>query len=298
MRHVVLLTFCKMNDSLISRTFLKVEESRHNLLKPVDNEVPRVGIRATETPIIEARDTVKNFGHVEALRGASLRAYRGEVLALVGDNGAGKSTLANVIAGVHSKDGGELLLHGESVEVASVRQARSLGIEIVYQDLAQAPDLTVSQNFFFGRELLVEGWGRFLGKVDEEAMRVRTKQALALLGAQVPSLTVPVSALSGGQRQAIAVARAVMWAKSAIIMDEPTAALGTRQTEMVYDAIRAAARRGLAIILVSHDIPKMIEFADQMAIMRHGTVVSQVATHGLQLVDVLTTMLTAEKANL
>lgn len=265
------------------------------MFESVGNEASRAGPQASETPIIEARDMVKHFGHVEALRGASLRAYSGEILALVGDNGAGKSTLANVIAGVHSKDGGELLLHGETVEVASVRQARSLGIEIVYQDLAQAPDLTVSQNFFFGRELLVKGLGRFFGKVDERAMRDRTKEALALLGAQVPSLTVPVSALSGGQRQAIAVARAVMWAKAAIIMDEPTAALGTRQTEMVYDAIRAAAKRGLAIILVSHDIPKMIEFADQMAIMRHGTVVSQLSTDGLQLVDVLTTMLTAEK---
>lgn len=266
------------------------------MLEPVGNEVPRAGIQSSETPIIEARDTVKSFGHVEALRGASIRAYSGEVLALVGDNGAGKSTLANVIAGVHPKDGGEVLLHGEIIEVASVSQARSLGIEIVYQDLAQAPELTVSQNFFFGRELLVKGLGRFFGKVDEPAMRARTKEALALLGAQVPSLTVPISALSGGQRQAIAVARAVMWAREAIIMDEPTAALGTRQTEMVYDAIRAAAKRGLAIILVSHDIPKMIEFADQMAIMRHGTVVSQISTDGLQLVDVLTTMLTAEKA--
>jgi simple sugar transport system ATP-binding protein len=153
----------------------------------------------------------------------------------------------------------------------------------------------VSQNFFFGRELLVKGIGRFLGKVDERAMRERTKEAMTLLGAQVPSLTVPVSALSGGQRQAIAVARAVMWAKAAIIMDEPTAALGAKQTAMVYDAVRAAADRGLAVILVSHDIPKMIEFADQMAIMRHGSVVAQMPTAGLELVDVLTTMLTAQK---
>ncbi len=264
----------------------------------VGNEASQPQFVGTETPIIEIKDAVKSFGHVEALRGASLRAYRGQVLALVGDNGAGKSTLANVIAGIHAKDSGELLLHGNSVEVASVRQARELGIEVVYQDLAQAPDLTVWQNFFFGREVLVKGLGRFFGLVDQQEMRARTKEALALLGAQVPSLTVPVSALSGGQRQAIAVARAVMWANAAIIMDEPTAALGTRQTEMVYRAIRSAADRGLAIILVSHDIPKMIEFADQMAIMRHGTVVSQVDTKGLKLVDALTTMLTAEKATL
>ncbi|HEV7869540.1 MAG TPA: ATP-binding cassette domain-containing protein [Chthoniobacteraceae bacterium] len=253
------------------------------------------GLHPPDQPVIETRGITKSFGHVEALRGASLRAYPGEVLALIGDNGAGKSTLANIIAGVHASDEGELLLRGISVDVASVRQARELGIEIVYQDLAQAPDLTVSQNFFFGRELLVKGIGRFLGKVDERAMRERTKEAMTLLGAQVPSLTVPVSALSGGQRQAIAVARAVMWAKAAIIMDEPTAALGAKQTAMVYDAVRAAADRGLAVILVSHDIPKMIEFADQMAIMRHGSVVAQMPTAGLELVDVLTTMLTAQK---
>jgi simple sugar transport system ATP-binding protein len=246
-------------------------------------------------PVIETRGITKSFGHINALSGASLSAYPGEVLALIGDNGAGKSTLANVIAGVHANDGGELLLRGERVEVASVRQARELGIEIVYQDLAQAPDLTVSQNFFFGRELLVKGIGRFFGKVDERTMRERTKEAMHRLGAQVPSLTVPVSALSGGQRQAIAVARAVMWAKAAIIMDEPTAALGAKQTAMVYEAVRAAADRGLAVILVSHDIPKMIEFADRMAIMRHGSVVAQMPTEGLELVEVLTTMLTAEK---
>ncbi|GAA1537781.1 simple sugar transport system ATP-binding protein [Microbacterium ginsengiterrae] len=252
------------------------------------------GAPATE-PVIETRSITKSFGHVQALRGASFRAYPGEVLALIGDNGAGKSTIANVIAGVHPADGGELLLRGNKVEVGSVRQARELGIEIVYQDLAQAPDLTVAQNFFFGRELLVKGPGRFIGRVDEPAMRQRTKEAMTLLGAQVPSLTVPVSALSGGQRQAIAVARAVMWAKAAIIMDEPTAALGAKQTAMVYDAVRAAADRGLAVILVSHDIPKMIEFADRMAIMRHGSVVAQMPTEGLELMDVLTTMLTAPK---
>ncbi|RZT60645.1 monosaccharide ABC transporter ATP-binding protein (CUT2 family) [Microcella alkaliphila] len=265
------------------------------LLEADITEADDPGLESTAQPVIETRGITKSFGHVEALRGASLRAYPGEVLALIGDNGAGKSTLANVIAGVHASDGGELLLRGNSVDVASVRQARELGIEIVYQDLAQAPDLTVSQNFFFGRELLVRGFGRILGKLDEQSMRQRTKEAMTLLGAQVPSLTVPVSALSGGQRQAIAVARAVMWAKAAIIMDEPTAALGTKQTAMVYDAVRAAADRGLAVILVSHDIPKMIEFADRMAIMRHGAVVSQMPTDGLELVDVLTTMLTAQK---
>lgn len=245
-------------------------------------------------PVIETRNITKSFGHVQALRGATFKAYPGEVLALIGDNGAGKSTLANVIAGVHAADGGELLLRGEKIRVSSVKHARELGIEIVYQDLAQAPDLTVVQNFFLGRELLVPGVGRHIGMADQATMRERTREALSALGARVPSLTAPVSTLSGGQRQAIAVARAVMWAKTAILMDEPTAALGTKQTEMVYDAVRAAADGGLAVILVSHDIPKMLEFSDRLAIMRHGRVVDQMPSRGLQLVDVLTTMISAK----
>lgn len=254
---------------------------------------PPVGT-PTPQPVIETRGITKSFGHVQALQGASLKAYAGEVLALIGDNGAGKSTLSNVIAGVHAPDEGEIILNGASISVSSVRQAREVGIEIVYQDLAQAPDLTVVQNFFFGRELLKPGIGRIIGRVDEAAMRARTKEAMSLLGAKVPSLTAPVSALSGGQRQAIAVARAVMWADAAILMDEPTAALGPKQTAMVYDAVRAAADRDLAVILVSHDIPKMLEFADRIAIMRHGRVVAQMPTAGLELVDVLTTMLSAQ----
>ncbi|MFC4224253.1 ATP-binding cassette domain-containing protein [Lysinibacter cavernae] len=251
-------------------------------------------IAADAVPVIETRLIAKSFGHVQALRGASLLAYPGEVLALIGDNGAGKSTLSNVIAGIHTPDTGELYLRGEQVTVSSVRHARELGIEIVYQDLAQAPDLSVVQNFFFGRELLVKGPLRLIGRLNEAEMKQKTIEAMSLLGAQVPSLTAPVSALSGGQRQAIAVARAVMWATSAIVMDEPTAALGTKQTAMVYDAVRAAANRNLAVILVSHDIPKMLEFADRIAIMRHGQVVAQMPTQGLELVDVLTTMLSAE----
>lgn len=247
------------------------------------------------TPIVEVRDVAKSFGHVHALRGATLNIYPGEVLALIGDNGAGKSTLSNVISGVLNPDRGEVVVNGTPMALGSVAAARAAGIEIVYQDLAQAPDLTVTQNFFLGRELTKSGLLGAIGKLDEPEMRRRTKEAMAELGAQVPSLTAPVSALSGGQRQAVAVARAVMWATSAILMDEPTAALGAKQTAMVYDSVRAAAARGLAVVLVSHDIPKMIEFADRIAIMRHGRVVQEMKTGGLELVDVLTTMLSAKE---
>ena len=260
----------------------------------MDHATTQVASSAPQ-PIVRVHDVAKSFGHVRALRGASLDIYPGEVLALIGDNGAGKSTLSNVLAGVLNPDQGEVLVGGEAMTLGSVAAARSHGIEIVYQDLAQAPDLSVTQNFFLGRELVQSGPLGLLGMLDEKAMRARTKEAMSLLGAQVPSLTAPVSALSGGQRQAIAVARAVMWAKTAILMDEPTAALGARQTAMVYDAVRAAAERGLAVVLVSHDIPKMIDFADRIAIMRHGRVVQQMTTGGLQLVDVLTTMLSAKE---
>lgn len=261
----------------------------------MDNATTTQVASSAPQPIVRVRDVAKSFGHVRALRGASLDIYPGEVLALIGDNGAGKSTLSNVLAGVLNPDQGEVLVGGEAMTLGNVAAARSHGIEIVYQDLAQAPDLSVTQNFFLGRELVQSGPLGLLGKLDEKAMRARTKEAMSLLGAQVPSLTAPVSALSGGQRQAIAVARAVMWAKTAILMDEPTAALGARQTAMVYDAVRAAAERGLAVVLVSHDIPKMIDFADRIAIMRHGRVVEQMTTGGLQLVDVLTTMLSAKE---
>ncbi|MFZ5847139.1 MAG: ATP-binding cassette domain-containing protein [Actinomycetota bacterium] len=249
---------------------------------------------ASPAPTIEAAGITKSFGHIEALRGATMSAFPGEVLALIGDNGAGKSTFSSVIAGVHVPDGGTIKVNGTEASIDSVRRARDLGIEIVYQDLAQAPDLTVVQNFFLGRELTRPGLAGRLGRVDEREMRARTAEALANLGARVPSLSAPISALSGGQRQAVAVARAVMWAKAAIIMDEPTAALGARQTAMVYDAVRKAAERGLAVILVSHDIPKMLEFSDRIAVMRHGRVVAQMPSEGLRLMDVLTTMLTAE----
>ncbi len=246
-------------------------------------------------PSIEANEVMKSFGHIHALRGASFRAYPGEVLALIGDNGAGKSTLSNVIAGVHSADSGSIRVRGEEVAITDVKTARALGIEIVYQDLAQAPDLSVVQNFFLGREVVRPGLGGLLGRTDDRAMRERTREALSDLGARIPSLSAPISTLSGGQRQAVAVARAVMWATAAIIMDEPTAALGARQTAMVYESVRAAADRGLAVILVSHDIPRMIEFADQIAIMRHGRVVEQMPARGLELMDVLTTMLSAQQ---
>jgi simple sugar transport system ATP-binding protein len=247
--------------------------------------------------VIEVSDIRKSFGGVRALQGASLRVNAGEVLALVGDNGAGKSTLAKVICGALRPDGGQLAFWGKPVEVQSIRHAQDLGVETVYQDLALAPDLSVLDNVFLGREPIADrGWRRWLRSLDREAMYEETDAALTELGITLQSLRGAVRNLSGGQRQAVAVARAVMWARTAILMDEPTAALGTKQTAIVYDSIRAAADRGLAVVVISHDIPRMLTLADQIAVMRHGRIVVTRPASELTLPEVVGLMLGATQA--
>jgi simple sugar transport system ATP-binding protein len=249
---------------------------------------------AVPNAVIEVRDVWKRFGHVEALRGASLTVYEGEILALVGDNGAGKSTLMKVICGALEPDRGDLVLLGEPVRLLSVRHAQELGIETVYQDLALAPDLTIAENVFFGREIMKGGWRRSLGVLDRHRMAVQTEASLRNLGIDLPSMTNSVRDLSGGQRQAVAVARAVMWASRVILMDEPTAALGAKQTAIVYDTIRGASGRGVAAVVVSHDIPSMLKIAHRVAVMRHGRVVANLPASGLTLTDVVSLMLGGE----
>jgi len=243
--------------------------------------------------VIEAVDIVKRYGHVQALGGASLQVRPGEVLALVGDNGAGKSTLTKVICGAVAPDGGTLSFWGEATTVTSIRHAQELGVETVYQDLALAPDLSVAENMFLGREPLRRGpLGGWPAALDRREMRERAEAAIKAAGiTTLSSVDRTVRELSGGQRQAIAVARAVMWATSAILMDEPTAALGTRQTDIVYESIRNAAARGLAVVVISHDIPKMLSLADRIAVMRQGRTVSNTPARELTLTDVVTLML-------
>lgn len=250
----------------------------------------------SSTPVLEAIDLVKTYGSVQALRGASLQVHHGEVVALIGDNGAGKSTLTKIISGVVTPDSGRILFEGQEATITSVRDAQARGVEVVYQDLAQAPDLSVYENLFLGREPLVKGLLGRIGYVDKRKMRKEAGAAISRLGSRIQSLSVPVGALSGGQRQAVAVARAVLWAKSAVLMDEPTAALGVHQTEQVYQAIRAAAESGIAIVLVSHDIPKMISFADRLIVMRHGQVVASLDARSSSLTDVLSLMISGESA--
>lgn len=224
----------------------------------------------TISPLLEARGIVKRFGGIEALKGASFSIAPGEVVALMGDNGAGKSTLVKTMCGVHQPDGGELLFEGKPVHFGSPKDAQALGMEIVYQDLAMAPDLDAAANMFLGRELTRKGLpGRF-GFLDRKVMRERTRAALASMQVQLKSLEAPIATLSGGQRQSIAVVRAVTWADKLVIMDEPTAALGVAQTRAVLELIGRVKASGRAVIIISHNVPDVMAVADRVEVFRLG----------------------------
>jgi simple sugar transport system ATP-binding protein len=220
--------------------------------------------------LLEARGIVKSFGRVHALRGADFRVNRAEVVALIGDNGAGKSTLVKALSGVYPPDAGEVVFEDKPVDIASPEAARELGIETVYQDLALAPDLESSANLFLGREVLRPGLLGKLGLLDNVAMRKQTESAFGDLGVGVQDVTAPVATFSGGQRQGVAVARAVTWASKVVFMDEPTAALGVVQTRRVLDLIMRVRERGLSVVLISHNMPEVMEVADRVEVLRLG----------------------------
>jgi fructose transport system ATP-binding protein len=222
-------------------------------------------------PVLEGRGLCKRFGHVTALDGADFELRAGEVLAVVGDNGAGKSTLIKVLSGALAPDEGSLHLEGRPVVFRSPIDARRSGIETVYQDLAVAPALDVAANLFLGRELRQPGlWGRVLRRLDHRAMHQQAAAHLAALNVGIQSMSEPVETLSGGQRQAVAVARAAAFASRLIIMDEPTAALGVKESAMVLDLIRRIRDRGLPVVLISHNMPHVFEVADRIHIQRLG----------------------------
>jgi simple sugar transport system ATP-binding protein len=229
-------------------------------------------------PLLEARGIVKSFGRVRALRGASFTVNAGEVVALIGDNGAGKSTLVKTLSGVQVPDAGEIRFEGRPVTISSPAAARELGIETVYQDLALAPDLESSANLFLGREATRPGLLGKLGVLDKGAMRRRTEEAFKQLGVGVQDATAAVATLSGGQRQGVAVARAVTWAGKVVFMDEPTAALGVVQTRAVLDLIRRVRDTGLAVVLISHNMPEVMEVSDRVEVLRLGERVARFKT--------------------
>jgi simple sugar transport system ATP-binding protein len=264
---------------------------------PAADVTASTGMASRTTDVaVSATGIVKRFGHVLALRGATIDVRAGEIVALVGDNGAGKSTLAKIICGSLQPDDGRIAFWGREVAIQSITHAHELGLYTVYQDLAQAPDLTVAENFFLGREMYRGGRLRRLGLLDRGAMESETRTALGLLGIRLKAISAPVRELSGGQRQALAVARANAWATTGLIMDEPTAALGTRQTGMVYETIAAAAARGLAVLVISHDIPRVLAAAHRVAVMRHGLVIADLVASETSVDEVIGLMLGSTRA--
>ncbi|MDF9811205.1 ATP-binding cassette domain-containing protein [Streptomyces sp. SPB162] len=221
-------------------------------------------------PLLEARGVTKHFGHVQALQGADFTAWPGEVVALIGDNGAGKSTLVKTLSGTIRPDGGQILVDGAPVRLTSPLDARRYGIETVYQDLALAPDLDAAANLHLGRELFRGGLLGRLHVLDRGAMRRSAVRAFAELGVDLQDVDVPVASLSGGQRQSVAVARAVAFANRIIFMDEPTAALGVVQRGRVLDTIRRVRDRGIAVVLISHNMPEVLSVADRVEVLRLG----------------------------
>ena len=231
---------------------------------------------APATPVLAVRGATKRFGAVHALRNVSLEAHRGEVLALLGDNGAGKSTLVRCISGVHALDEGEIVLDGEAVTIDTPALARQAGIETVYQDLALFDNLTPSQNFYCGRELSWPTWlPRGMRFLNARAMDREAASVIDRLKVNLPKFDAPVALMSGGQRQAIAVARASVFARKIVILDEPTAALGLRESRKVLDLVQQLRDEGNAVILITHNMEHVIELADRAVVLRQGRKVGE-----------------------
>jgi simple sugar transport system ATP-binding protein len=228
--------------------------------------------------IYELKNASKRYGSVIALDGASLKLHAGEVVGLVGDNGAGKSTLVKVLSGAHQPDGGQIFLEGKERVWSSPREALEAGVETLYQDSGLAPHLTVSQNVFLGREKFVGGILGKLGFLAKKEMDHDAHRDLEAVGIAVPSSNRSVSQLSGGQRQAVAIGRAVAWAKKVIILDEPTNHLGARQAGEVLNIIKNAKKKGLGVIFISHTLPHVLEVTDRIVVLRLGRIVKDAPT--------------------
>ena len=222
-------------------------------------------------PILEMRGVNKSFGPVHVLRDIDLAVYAGEVTALVGDNGAGKSTLVKCIAGIHSIDSGSVTFEGKPVTLTDPRVAAALGIEFVYQDLALADNLDIAQNMFLGREI------RRFGFLADGLMERKARETLTGLSVRtVSSVRQSVASLSGGQRQTVAIAKAVLWNSKVVFLDEPTAALGVAQTRQVLDLVRRLADQGLGVVLISHNMNDVMEVADRVAALYLGRIAAEV----------------------
>ena len=246
-------------------------------------------------PILEIRNAQKHFGAIHALKGVSLKAFRGEVLALLGDNGAGKSTLIRCINGLHALDEGEIFLEGGPVRFRSPSEARRSGIETVYQDLALFDNLTPSQNFYCGREIGYPKWLPLpLRLLDSRAMDREAAMVIDRLKVKLPKFDSPVALMSGGQRQAIAVARATVFARKVVILDEPTAALGVRESRKVIDLIKQLRAEGNAVILITHNMEHVVELADRAVVLRQGIKVGELKPSRANRQDLVSLIVGAE----
>jgi ABC-type sugar transport system ATPase subunit len=246
-----------------------------------------VGEAQSGVPALELQRVSKHFGGVVALKDAAITVHRGEIVAVVGDNGAGKSTMMKIVAGMYAPTEGELFLDGKPVSFTGPSQSRDEGIEVVYQDLALATEQSVYMNMFLGRELVKKP----LGMLDKRRMRHETTEILSDLNIRVPSATARVHNLSGGQRQGIAIGRATHWARRLVLLDEPTAALGLQETARAEDTIRRMRDRGLAVLMVSHNLDQVFRLAHRIYVLRRGLVVGErltADTHGDEIVALIT----------
>lgn len=241
--------------------------------------------------VMQARGLIKRYGHVTAINGADFELRPGEIMAVIGDNGAGKSSLIKALSGAVIPDEGEILLDGKPVHFRTPSDARREGIETVYQDLAVAPAMTIAENLFLGRELYVRGpLGSLLKVIDRKRMLTEATQHMQGLQFAIKSMNQPVETLSGGQRQGVAVARAAAFARHVVIMDEPTAALGVREGNMVLDLIRQVRDKGLPVILISHNMPHVFEIADRIHVHRMGKRAALLNPRKISMADTVSVM--------
>ncbi|WP_298970853.1 ATP-binding cassette domain-containing protein [uncultured Roseobacter sp.] len=241
-------------------------------------------------PLCEMRDISISFGGVRAVDGVSIHVNPGEVVGLLGHNGAGKSTLIKILSGAYKADGGEIYVEGQKANITSPRDARRYNIETIYQTLALADNLDAASNLFLGRELT-----NWMGFVDDDRMEAETRKIMARLNPNFKKLKEPVSALSGGQRQSVAIARAVYFNAKILIMDEPTAALGVHETQMVAELIQELKKQGLGIFLISHDTREMLELCDRVSVMKNGQLIGTERVEDVTEDDILSMIIMGKK---
>jgi simple sugar transport system ATP-binding protein len=250
------------------------------------------------TPVVEMRGIIKNFGPVQALRGVSFQLYPSEVLGLVGDNGAGKSTLMKVLTGVHQPDGGEILMNGAVVHFPTPQMSRSCGIEMVYQDLALSGNLSVTENIYLGQEPTHSVIGGLLKLVDHKGMASGARELLDRLHIEIRSVFFPVEKLSGGQRQAVAIGRAAGFAAKVVIMDEPTAALAVKEVTKVLDLINTLRQHNVAVILISHRMQDVFAACDRILVLRQGQIVGNVKKSETSMDEIVSLITGAKESSL